>query len=135
MRIAMTKSVQLIRMLLALIVAIACSPASSVELPPAATRTVGFRRDVHPILAARCFKYHAGKEPSSGVRLDDLDEITGESTGAPLVTVGRSAESRLIELAEGRDKSLRMPATGDPLPAEQIAVSVNGGQMIHEVFA
>jgi hypothetical protein len=106
----------------------------TVELPPAATRTVDFRRDVHPILSARCFKCHTGKEPSSGVRLDDLDEITGESTGAPLVTVGRSAENRLIELVEGRDKSLRMPPTGDPLPAAQIAVTVNGGEVIHEVF-
>lgn len=91
------------------------------DVPSAARQTIDFRRDVHPILSARCFKCHTGKDPSSGVRLDDLDEITGESTGTPLVTVGRSAESRLIELDDGRDKDVRMQPTGDPLPAKQIA--------------
>ena len=63
--------------------------ANSADPPPAIPRAVDFRRDVHPILTARCFKCHTGSDPSSGVRLDDLDEVTGESTGAPLVVVGR----------------------------------------------
>jgi hypothetical protein len=99
-----------------------CGEGWSFEPPPAVSRSVDFRRDVHPILSARCFKCHSGKEPSAGVKLDDLDEITGESTGEPLVQVGRSADSRLIQLVAGLDKGLRMPPTGDLLPVAEIAV-------------
>ncbi|MBI5758136.1 MAG: DUF1549 domain-containing protein, partial [Planctomycetales bacterium] len=104
------------------ILVLAASDSKSADLVPAVSRTVDFRRDVHPILTARCFKCHSGKDPSSGVKLDDLDEITGESTGEPLVQVGRSADSRLIQLVAGLDKGLRMPPTGDPLPVAEIAV-------------
>ena len=113
---------QFVSQILVLLGSFVCSTAWCAELPQSVTRTIDFRRDVHPILTARCFKCHSGNEPSSGVKLDDLDEITGESTGEPLVQVGRSADSRLVQLVAGLDKSLSMPPTGDPLPVAEIAV-------------
>src|SRR4051812_38678648 len=55
------------------------------KLPPAATRTVSFRADVYPLLAARCFRCHRGPDASSGHRLDLRAELLGEPNGRPLV--------------------------------------------------
>lgn len=98
------------------------SAGFAAELPPAAKKTVDFRSDVYPLLAARCFRCHSGRNPKSGFRLDDRAEILGETNGTPLVKVGRSAESRMIELVAGLDDFAVMPPEGKRLTAAEIGV-------------
>ena len=96
--------------------------ANEKPLPPSATRPIDFHRDVYPILKERCFECHRGAEAESGHRLDLRSEITGESTGIPLVEVGSSRDSRLIQLIAGLNPKERMPPEGERLSAEQIGI-------------
>lgn len=86
----------------------------------AAEPRVDFRKDVYPLLEAKCFECHAGRNPSSGRRLDDRDELLGTSTGEPLVVVEQAATSRLMRAVEGTLKDKRMPPEGMPLSASEI---------------
>jgi hypothetical protein len=91
-------------------------------LPPAARGTVDFRRDIYPLLTARCFKCHRGAEASSGYRLDLRSEILGESNGKPLAVIGDSAKSRLIHTVAGMVPGKVMPRKGERLTAQEIGL-------------
>ena len=73
----------------------------STLLPAPTARTVNFRHDVYPILKSRCLRCHKGEAPSSGFRLDQRVELLGQTSGKPVVQVGASAKSRLIQLVSG----------------------------------
>ena len=103
------------RTFLILNVAVAtCSlfPSSS----QAQSKTVSFKKDVFPLLKARCLRCHQGRNAKSGVRLDARSELLGETTGKPLVKIGKSADSLLIQAVVKK----RMPKTGKPLTAKEI---------------
>ncbi len=92
-------------------------------LPPAASQTVDFRRDIYPILNEHCFECHKGHDATSGYRLDQKSDMLGETDGKVLVKVGDSAGSRLIHLIAGQVPRKRMPADGrPPLTAGQIGL-------------
>src|SRR5262245_60619383 len=63
---------------------------------------VDFRRDVFPILSRRCWECHLGGDASAGIRLDVREEWLGETNGRPLVVIGKSRKSRVIEVLEAR---------------------------------
>lgn len=85
----------------------------------AAEPRVDFRGDIYPLLEAKCFACHAGRNPSAGRRLDDRDELLGTSTGEPLVVPKQPAASRLLKAVAGQIPDKRMPPEGEPLsPAE-----------------
>jgi hypothetical protein len=99
----------------------AAEPAKS--LPPAATQRVDFRRDVHPLLVARCFKCHEGDEPESGYRFDDRSSLLAAAVGGqPLVKPGDSAGSRLIRVVAGHVEGVTMPQEGPLLSAKDIGL-------------
>ena len=79
--------------LTAVVMAIAALASSfglnAADLPPAASQTIVFGRDVYPLLKAHCFRCHAGADAESGVRLDARRELLGETNGQPLVVIGR----------------------------------------------
>lgn len=83
---------------------------------------IDFRRDVVPILEARCFECHRGNEAIASYRLDLRAELLGETTGKPLVKIGKSAESRLIHVLEGKVPNKVMPRNAPRLPASEIAI-------------
>lgn len=84
---------------------------------------VDFKRDVFPLLEARCFECHAGEKPDSGYRLDVHRELLGYSSGEVLAEPGRSRHSRLFEVISTASEEERMPPEGaDPLSDEQIAM-------------
>jgi hypothetical protein len=91
-------------------------------LPPAVSGTVDFRRDIYPLLTARCFKCHRGADASSGYRLDLRAELLGESNGRPLAVIGASAKSQLIHVVAGLVPGKRMPRKGEPLSAREIGL-------------
>jgi hypothetical protein len=92
----------------------------------AGDNAIEFRRDVLPVLRAHCFKCHEGAEPKAGVRLDLRAELLGRTGYEPLVVIGNSRVSRLIQVvkaaASGDPSSLRMPPEGPPLSEKQIAI-------------
>ncbi|HRX79368.1 MAG TPA: PSD1 and planctomycete cytochrome C domain-containing protein [Pirellulaceae bacterium] len=86
-------------------------------------KPVDFKRDVYPLLKARCFECHSGAKPDSGYRLDVHREFFGYSSGEVLVEPGRSRYSRLIEVISAPSEEDRMPPDGaEPLSDEQIAM-------------
>ncbi len=93
---------------------------ASISSARAAEPRVDFRKDIYPLLEAKCFECHAGRNPSSGRRLDDRDELLGTSTGEPLVSIEQAATSRFMRAVEGTLKDKRMPPEGEPLSASEI---------------
>jgi hypothetical protein len=81
---------------------------------------VDFRRDVVPILESRCFGCHRGADATASYRLDLRAELLGETTGRPLVKIGKSADSRLIQAVTGKTPGKLMPRKGKPLTEDEI---------------
>jgi hypothetical protein len=92
------------------------------RLPAPSSQTIDFRRDIHPLLTARCFRCHQGLSPKSGHRLDLRAELLGETNGKPLVLIGQSAQSRLIHLVSGQLDDAVMPPASDGLRTEEVAL-------------
>ncbi|MCE9611286.1 MAG: PSD1 and planctomycete cytochrome C domain-containing protein [Chthoniobacter sp.] len=98
------------------------SAAKLAQLPPAATRTVDFVRDIQPIFSESCYSCHGPKKQEANFRLDHKPTVLvkGGELG-PALVAGKSAESLLIHLVAGlRDEV--MPQKGARLTAEQIGL-------------
>ena len=82
---------------------------------------VDFDRQVHPILAARCFACHGGDKRSGGLSLSTYAEILRGGKTGKVVNPGSSGDSLLVHrvLAEGVPP---MPPVGERLSAPEIAV-------------
>src|SRR5947199_8046938 len=83
---------------------------------------IDFRRDVVPILEARCFACHKGNDAIASYRLDVRAELLGETTGKPLVKLRDSAKSRLILAVQGKTPGKLMPRKGTKLSEREIDI-------------
>lgn len=100
-------------------------PENSVDSKsaPRPTRTVDFRREVYPILKARCFLCHQGEDPEGGYRLDVRAEILGETNAYPLAIEGHSSKSRIMRRINADDTSRRrMPPKGERLSEHEVEI-------------
>ena len=79
-----------------------------------------FTRDVHPILAARCFTCHGGDKRSGGLSLQAYNDVLKGGRSGPAILPGHSADSLLIHRVTAT--SSRMPLGGAPLPPDEIAI-------------
>jgi hypothetical protein len=92
------------------------SPLTAAESAP-----VDFGRDVLPILKARCFECHDGRQHKSNLRLDVRDQaLRGGKSGRPAIVRGDSANSELIRRVSGTADGKAMPPDGERLSAAQI---------------
>ena len=91
-------------------------------LPPAAERKIDFARDVKPVLVKHCWSCHSEKKHESGLRLDGRDAVLRGGDLGKVVVLGKSAQSRLIQLVAGVDPDSVMPPKGERLSAETIGV-------------
>jgi hypothetical protein len=94
------------------------------KLPPPASVTVDFQRDIRPLLENACLRCHGPEKPKGGYRLDTRDAaIQGGDLGAAIVP-GDSAASPLIHYVARLVEDMEMPPTGkgDPLTTEQVAL-------------
>ena len=86
----------------------------SISLPstsPAFTKkTIEFTKHIYPILKARCFECHSGKDAEQ-VRLDVIDEVLNATTPR------NADQSKLYKLAA----SGKMPPDGPPLNKQELA--------------
>jgi mono/diheme cytochrome c family protein len=93
------------------------------KLPPAASRSIDFTRDVEPILAQTCLSCHGPQKQRGGLRLDGRDSALRGGDSGPVLKPGDAAGSRLLLLVAGLDRERKMPPEGKtPLTAEQVGV-------------
>jgi len=101
------------------------APAATVEeVARAVPGPVSYSRDVLPILEARCYKCHGptGKA-RGGLRLHDIAALHEGAEELWLIHPGSAEESPLYQLLTLPADDLDiMPASGDPLTAEQIDI-------------
>src|SRR3954447_9464298 len=71
-----------------------------------------YSRDVRPILADNCFRWHGADEQSrkAGLRLDMREAaVRGGDSGDPAIVPGKPDASELIHRITSSDESERMP--------------------------
>lgn len=82
---------------------------------------VDYLREIRPIFASRCAKCHSATfDAQADLRLDSPDALRTGGENGPLWVAGKSGESLLWHRVSATDDR-RMPPTGDPLTAEQLA--------------
>ncbi|MSU35928.1 MAG: DUF1553 domain-containing protein [Pedosphaera sp.] len=97
----------------------------SAALPPPASITVDFTRDIQPIFAHSCFKCHGPEKQKAGLRLDDhASALRGGDNHSPAIVPGKGSESPLLRIVAGLDPDLVMPPSnkGERLTSDQIAL-------------
>src|SRR5262249_49705073 len=99
-----------------------CVTATIACADPRQPEKIDFRRDIVPILEARCFECHRGATATASYRLDLRAELLGETTGKPLVIIGKSDDSRLIHAVTGKTPGKLMPRKGPPLTEREIGL-------------
>jgi mono/diheme cytochrome c family protein len=92
------------------------------ELPAAVERVVEFRREIAPLLEARCAKCHTGAKPEGGLSLATRKALLAGGASGAAVAAGLSDRSRLVQLVAGFERDSIMPAEGDRLTREEIGV-------------
>jgi hypothetical protein len=81
-----------------------------------------FHGKVLPILRDNCFRCHGDKK-KGGLRLNSRQAaLDGGDSGEPAIEPGDPAASPLIDRVRSPDADMRMPPTGEPLAADEIAV-------------
>lgn len=84
---------------------------------------VSFRRDVAPILLARCQACHGPRKSESGYRVDTYAHaMAAGDSDAPGFSREGLDESEAFRRITSDDEDERMPAEGDRLPQAQIAL-------------
>lgn len=100
------------------------APIDESKLPPAATNTVDFLRDIKPILDASCLKCHGPEKPKSRFRVDDRAALLKGGESGVAVVPGQSAKSPLIHYVARLVPKLEMPpeGKGEALTPKQVAL-------------
>jgi len=101
----------------ALLVAI-CTALLSLQAHAAATPS--FSADVAPILQKNCLACHSSAAKMGGLVMEKFGLLMKGGAHGPVIIPGKSGESRLVMMLEGKVQP-RMPFGGDPLPAAEIA--------------
>ncbi len=103
--------------LLVLAAALAVPRVASAQDP------VDFATQIRPIFADRCYECHGSKEQEGDLRLDDKTLVFHAKKDAWVIKPGEPAASLLVQRINlPKDDVDVMPAEGDPLSAEQIAL-------------
>jgi hypothetical protein len=94
----------------------------TVNAAPAAT--VSFINDVAPILKENCFACHDAKKRKGKLDMTTYENLRKGGDKDDPVVVGKPEDSLIIDVLSGKGGVNRMPPkeSGDPLPAEKIAV-------------
>lgn len=98
------------------------SPEQLAQLPPPADHPVNFSREIKPIIEKSCLQCHGHGRSKGDFRIDSRNTLLKGGGSGAAVVVGRSAESRLIELVMGFDPDDQMPKKGTKLTHEQIGL-------------
>ncbi len=101
-------------------VAVSTSPAAS--LPPniASAQEQFFETKVRPLLSAKCYGCHTGRQ-AGGLRLDSRKDILAGGMDGPVVDLDHPENSLLIKAVHYTDQALQMPPKG-PLDPGDVAI-------------
>ena len=81
-----------------------------------------YEKDIEPILAAKCAFCHSGNVTEGKLDLRSYDSLMkGGKRGAEVVP-GKSAESRIVQLAGKTDRPTMPPKSEEPLTPEELAL-------------
>jgi len=84
---------------------------------------IDFSREIQPIFIKRCYECHGPDKQKSDLRLDRKAEaLKGGKSGKSLFVAGKSSESEIVARVTSQDPDEVMPAKGEGLTAEQIAL-------------
>ncbi len=97
------------------------SPSSAA--PPDAPT---YWQDIRPLLRKNCIVCHSTKnlkelDVSGGLALDSYESIL-KGAKRPVIQLGKSADSLMVQLITSTDTEKRMPLGANPLPAETISL-------------
>src|SRR5580658_10978219 len=98
------------------------SNADLSKLPPPATTTVDFVKDIQPILEKNCYSCHGPTRQKAELRWDVKAIALKGGEHGPDILPGKSAESRMIQLVAAINPDQVMPQKGDRLTAEQVGL-------------
>ncbi len=85
-----------------------------------AAATPSFSTDVAPILQKNCLACHSNAAKMGGLVMEKFDLLMKGGKHGPAIVPGKSGESRLVLMLEGKIQP-RMPFGGSPLPDADIA--------------
>ncbi len=112
--------------------ALLCSTWSSLAQnspPDSLPQTVGFNRDIRPILSDKCFKCHGPSSTSrrASLRLDSEDAVLKDATRntqaegtMQVIAPGDPERSTVMHRITATDPKRRMPFGGEPLSDRQV---------------
>ncbi len=92
-----------------------------IALWPQITTAVDFDAEIRPLLNKHCVSCHGPTKQKADLRLDAKSWAFKGGESGPAIVSGKSAESPLYERIAATDDALRMPPTGSPLSADEIA--------------
>ena len=73
------------------------------------------------LLVARCFECHGEDAQEGGLRLDSRGSILRGGEYGPVAIAGNGAEGELLDRIRTADADERMPPSGEPLTADEVA--------------
>jgi WD40 repeat protein len=100
---------------------LAATCTALLELQAHAAPPPAFSSDIAPILQKNCLACHSSAAKMGGLVMEKFDLLMKGGAHGPVIIPGKSGESRLILMLEGKVQP-RMPFGGDPLPASDIAI-------------
>ncbi len=122
-RVAATAAAALVLALVATATPATVRAVDEKPLPPPATRTIDFVKDVKPILEANCTSCHGDKKGSGSYRLHKQDLAFADVDSGRAILPGASAKSSVV-LNAARVSDTEMPPDGKgrPLTADQVGI-------------
>ena len=100
----------------------ALSPEQRAKLPPPATGTIDFKRDIQPIIEKSCVSCHGRGRNKGDFVVDTRETFLKGGDSGPSAVPGKSAESLVIELVSGADPDFIMPAKGTKLTPKEVGL-------------
>ena len=101
---------------------LAVGTAAALLIPRAPAAAPNFARDIQPLLAAHCLKCHGPEKQKAGLRLDHRASALQGGDDGPVIAVGQSHASPLLQRVTSQDPDQIMPPEGSPLSPPEIAL-------------
>ncbi|HZR17664.1 MAG TPA: DUF1549 domain-containing protein [Verrucomicrobiae bacterium] len=98
------------------------TPEQIQSLPPAASGSIVFSRDIQPIFDASCVRCHGRGRAKGGFQLDTRETVLRGGDSGTVVVLNHSQESLLIELVSGLNPDNVMPQKGSRLTPQQVGL-------------